>query len=355
MSSAVDVVIAKKKPYYYELEAGKTYFWCACGRSRTQPFCDGSHKGTDYRPIAYKAEQQGEEVLFCGCKHSKTKPFCDGAHNNLSATYEEDDPNSAQNRAIPTIDADKDGKALLDGGCYVCTIPAASLERRGVLSHRPVINKQDGALHQSLYYFECARGHSPIVGFGNRHVILFVSEGEGELVIGERAFAVSPNTGVYVCPGEGFQFCNAKDVLLKVFAAACPSADGVLWHEAMPAYFDAAKPRRTIGIDPDGRNRMGDRFFQMLVDKTLGSTVVTQFIGEIPKSKAAPHRHLYEESLIIMSGSGAMWTEARKAPVRAGDVIFLPRKQIHSLECTDPAGMLVAGVIYPGDNPSINY
>ncbi len=355
MTTMVDVVIAKKKPYYAELEAGKTYYWCACGRSRMQPFCDGSHKGTEFRPLAYKAESQGEEVLFCGCKHSGTKPFCDGAHNNLSDTYEEDDPHSAQNRAIPTVGADGGGKALLDGGCYVSTIKPSSLARHGAVGYRTIIGPADGALYQSLFYFECDRGRSPIIGFGDRHVILFVSAGAGEVNIGGRVFAVGANTGAYVRPSEAFELRNASESPLKVFAAACPSAESVTWHETMPGRFDEAHPRRAIGIDPDARNRMGDRFFQMLVDKSLGSTVVTQFIGEIPKSKAAPHRHLYEESLIIMSGQGAMWTESRKAPVNAGDVIFLPRKQLHSLECTHPKGMLVAGVIYPGDNPSINY
>ena len=100
---------------------------------------------------------------------------------------------------------------------------------------------------------------------------------------------------------------------------------------------------------------MADRFFQMLVDKSVGSDLVTQFIGEIPLSKAVPHRHLYEESLVVIKGKGFMWTENGKAAVNTGDVIFLPRKQIHSLECTDPGGMFVAGLIYPGDNPSINY
>ncbi|MDH3658624.1 MAG: cupin domain-containing protein [Alphaproteobacteria bacterium] len=93
----------------------------------------------------------------------------------------------------------------------------------------------------------------------------------------------------------------------------------------------------------------------MLVDKSIGSDVVTQFIGEIPLSKAPPHRHLYEESLIILRGQGCMWTDTKKADVATGDVIFLPRKQLHSLQCTDPGGMLVVGVIYPGNNPTINY
>jgi len=100
---------------------------------------------------------------------------------------------------------------------------------------------------------------------------------------------------------------------------------------------------------------MGPRYFQVLVDKRVGSKVITQFIGHIPQSKAAPHRHLYEEAIIVLSGEGCMWTEDCKAPVGAGDVIFLPRKQLHSLEATSEGGMDVVGVICPGDNPSINY
>ena len=83
--------------------------------------------------------------------------------------------------------------------------------------------------------------------------------------------------------------------------------------------------------------------------------MAAQFIGEIPESKAAPHRHLYEESLIILKGSGYMWTENYKAKVTAGDIIFLPRKQMHSLQCLDPEGLYLVGIIYPGDNPSISY
>ena len=123
----------------------------------------------------------------------------------------------------------------------------------------------------------------------------------------------------------------------------------------MPDNFDDGYGRRVVGIDADNRQSMADRFFQMLVDKDIGSTVVTQFIGDVPLSKAVLHRHLYEEALVILRGSGCMWTEHRKTQVEAGDVIFLPRKQIHSLQCTDPEGMMLAGVIYPGDNPSINY
>jgi len=74
--------IAQKAPYPVEVEAGKTYYWCSCGKSQSQPFCDGSHKGSEFSPMAFTAEKS-ETKYFCGCKMSANKPFCDGAHAKL--------------------------------------------------------------------------------------------------------------------------------------------------------------------------------------------------------------------------------------------------------------------------------
>ena len=75
-------VCAQKGPYQVPLEAGKAYFWCTCGRSAKQPFCDGSHKITSLQPLRFVAETSGTFNL-CGCKSSDDKPFCDGTHNVL--------------------------------------------------------------------------------------------------------------------------------------------------------------------------------------------------------------------------------------------------------------------------------
>jgi CDGSH iron-sulfur domain-containing protein 3 len=74
-------VVAQKAPYAKELKAGD-YWWCACGQSNNQPFCDGSHKTTEFTPQKFTLAED-KQVWLCGCKHSSTKPFCDGTHKNL--------------------------------------------------------------------------------------------------------------------------------------------------------------------------------------------------------------------------------------------------------------------------------
>ena len=75
-------VIAQKGPYPVEVEAGKSYLWCACGMSKDQPFCDGSHAGSGFTPIRFEAKDS-ETVWLCGCKRTSDKPFCDGTHEGV--------------------------------------------------------------------------------------------------------------------------------------------------------------------------------------------------------------------------------------------------------------------------------
>ena len=77
-----ETVIAQKAPYPVEVTEGKTYYWCACGRSKNQPFCDGSHQGTGFEPVAFTAEKT-ETAYLCGCKRTANQPFCDGTHKSL--------------------------------------------------------------------------------------------------------------------------------------------------------------------------------------------------------------------------------------------------------------------------------
>jgi len=67
-------------PYAIDVEAGKNYFWCACGKSKKQPLCDGSHNGTSFTPVIYKATES-KRIFFCGCKATSKQPLCDGSHS----------------------------------------------------------------------------------------------------------------------------------------------------------------------------------------------------------------------------------------------------------------------------------
>jgi CDGSH-type Zn-finger protein len=77
----MEPVIAQKAPCAVDCEPG-TYYWCSCGKSAKQPFCDGSHKGGEFAPLKTEITE-AKKVYFCGCKYSENKPFCDGKHKSL--------------------------------------------------------------------------------------------------------------------------------------------------------------------------------------------------------------------------------------------------------------------------------
>jgi CDGSH-type Zn-finger protein len=76
----------RQQPYFLELEAGQTYYWCKCGKASTQPLCDASHTCGTSEPMAFSVEESGLQAV-CGCRYSKTRPLCDGSHLNLKYDY----------------------------------------------------------------------------------------------------------------------------------------------------------------------------------------------------------------------------------------------------------------------------
>lgn len=74
--------VAQRAPYALDLAPGD-YWWCACGKSQNQPFCDGSHKGGAFTPVKFTVTPRSGTLWLCGCKQSRRKPFCDGTHNKL--------------------------------------------------------------------------------------------------------------------------------------------------------------------------------------------------------------------------------------------------------------------------------
>lgn len=350
-----EALIAGTMPSYQELVAGRRYLWCRCGRSKNQPFCDGSHVGTGFQPVAYVAKSDGEEALFCMCKRTGTPPFCDGTHANLPGGYEVETAESIAASTLPWAPEAEGGVRRLDGVCYTIRAAATRPADPGPFWMRTLVDAGSGAKFQTQLYLEVRDQPSPMLAPSARaQSIIFIADGSGAIEIGARRFAVGPLDGVMVLPGEGFRLTADAGVCLQAFVSICSAAGGLQPITALPP-FDESQPERVARIDAQQRKAMGSRFFQHLVDGRLGAQNAVQFIGHIPQSKASMHRHLYEEAVIVVSGEGVIWNENVRALLAPGDVIFFPRKHVHSLQCTSPAGMDVLGVIHPGDNPGINY
>jgi CDGSH-type Zn-finger protein/mannose-6-phosphate isomerase-like protein (cupin superfamily) len=349
--------VGRRKPFLVELKAGRRYFWCACGRSQRQPYCDGSHAGTGIEPVPFVADVDREAVL-CGCKRTGRVPFCDGTHNSLTDKYEEagaDEISASANIPVTPRSNGRVGKSGLNGGCHVSTIDPSASQPYGTVRLGPVISAADGARFLSQWYVVAEPGLSGVLCFPGSDTVLFLPAGKITVTISGRSFEVAPESGIYVRNGEAFQVRNTGNTPRKLLLTVCPQCEAPRWLDGMPHNFDPAVPERVFGVDPSRREPMADRFYQVLNGEQNGCREVTQFIGEIPRSRAAAHRHLYEEAIMVLSGEGYLWTETARAAVGPGDIIFLPRKQLHSLECTDAGGMRLMGAFYPAGSPAVNY
>ena len=347
-------VVAGTKPCLVALVEGQRYLWCTCGLSQSQPFCDNSHVGTKYKPLMFKAQETDEELL-CACKRTMSGPYCDGSHNSLSASYGAPMDEAASDAAlVPMVDtADGAARAALDANCFVIRPRQAATLREGGLALYQVIGPADGAKRLSQFAGTVDTGAAPVVRFADADTVIYAIEGSGRIDIGGHEFALPAESGAYVRKGEAFRI--TADAPMRLNVTVCPLGPQPEILAEMPAVFDASVAVRVEAVDPSKRAAMADRYYQVLVDGETQGTEVTQFIGHIPQSRAAHHRHLYEETLTILSGEGVMWTDTTKTAIAAGDTIFLPRKQSHSVECTNPEGMMLIGVFYPSMSPAINY
>lgn len=273
----------------------------------------------------------------------------------------------------------------LQGGSYVL----AGMAAPGPGLHR-VIGPELGAKKLSQYLLCLEDNPPPILSFGRAEVLVFLLKGSANVNISGKAFAAGPETGLCVRPGEAVEVIPARrkgegepreegpDALSPMgrprdFEGPFPlPRHGAEAHDVlalvtvgpggqfqdigeMPANFDGEFPERAARPDPETRKQMGERFYQVLAGKGQGASQLTQFIGEIPKSKAPAHHHNYEEALWVLAGEGRMWTGKNSAAVKPGSVIYLPKGRAHSLECTSDKGLRVVGHFYPAGSPAENY
>lgn len=350
-----DPIVAARKPLLVQFErAGDAVFWCACGKSARQPLCDGSHKGTPFSPLRVVARRDGEEALLCVCKRTRTPPYCDGSHNALGG-YDETGAEEAIDWGAAKLAERRDsavGRADLDGACYVLTPDWRNAVDLGGFRLLPTISRADGADRLSQYLLRPREARTEAISFGEAETVLFIARGAARIEIGPAGFDAPLHSALALRPGEAFRVAAAGEPPVELVATVCPPDFPRL---ARDATFDGRFAERVGLLDDAKREEMGARFYQVLTAPEKGAIDVTEFIGAIPRSRAPAHRHLYEETLLILAGEGVMWTQSRKAAVGPGDVVYLPRKQIHSLECVSETGMTLAGSFFPAGSPAINY
>ncbi|MCB1384935.1 MAG: CDGSH iron-sulfur domain-containing protein [Nitratireductor sp.] len=127
--------VAARAPIKVSVEAGKDYWWCACGRSASQPFCDGSHKGSEFCPVKWTAEADGDK-WFCACKQTDGQPFCDGSHKALGEAETSDRPVIQPRESGPL--AVKNLKTFVDhDGNAIEVKPVMALCRCGHSKNKP--------------------------------------------------------------------------------------------------------------------------------------------------------------------------------------------------------------------------
>jgi len=242
----------------------------------------------------------------------------------------------------------------LAGGCYVVPAGAGGYTSHGNWNEAWAVRRELGSDALSMLRVRITRGHSPIRCFPGSETAVFVMEGAGAVRIGDGRFAVGRHDGIYVAPDEGFAFENDADEALDLVMTICPECAEPRWLDAMPP-LRATHHDRVVSAKRQDRHASADRFYQLMVDERVGCATITQFIGAIPLSRAPEHFHHYEETIAVLAGSGFMWTGEKSAPVGPGSLIYLPRGQKHCLECTDPGGLLIAGMFYPSGSPATRY
>jgi mannose-6-phosphate isomerase-like protein (cupin superfamily) len=246
----------------------------------------------------------------------------------------------------------------LEGGCFVTALREGKPDQQAGIRIWRHVHRGTGATAISLRVLEFAPGTSPAVRTPRCDEVLYVLEGEATLIIDGEKSRIGCDVGVYLGPGTVFTVENSGPFPLTVVSSQCPdpgtSLDVVRGLSAAPSG-SKSRPAPVVALDDTLREVTSDRWYRVLVDKQLGCSETTQFVGGIPPGRAPDHFHHYEEVLCILSGSGRMWAGQSNAPIQPGSCIFLPRGQVHCVENTGGGELRLLGVFHPAGSPAVRY
>jgi mannose-6-phosphate isomerase-like protein (cupin superfamily) len=229
-------------------------------------------------------------------------------------------------------------------------------------------DRTTGASAISLRVLEFARGLSPTLANASCDEILFVLAGKGVVLLDGHSYTVVPETGIYLKPGArlAVEVDDAAPEPLIMISSRCPDPgpDAAVGSPAArvadrSGLAQVATSRSShpplVRLSDCAPETTADRWYRVLLDETVGSAQVTQFVGGIPPGRAPDHYHEYEEVLCILKGQGRLWAGASNTPIEAGSCVFLPRRQVHCVENTGSGELRLLGVFYPAGSPAVRY
>ena len=248
---------------------------------------------------------------------------------------------------------------VLRGACRVVGVrEGLPTERDGLRVWRHV-GRESGAAFVSLRVLELEPGATAGLRNADCEEVLFVLEGTGRVFIDGWAWPLGPDAGVFVRPGATLALANYGPGPLTLLSTQCPDPGPELRAEKpltapRPGVVSQSPPPVARLWEREARP-VGDRWYRVLLDESVGSTQVTQFVGAIPPGRAPNHFHEYEEVLCVLAGSGRMWADEMSAPIGPGSCVFLPRRQLHCTENTGTSELRLVGVFAPAGSPAVSY
>lgn len=245
---------------------------------------------------------------------------------------------------------------LLEGGCRVGEVREGVPEVRGGLGTFRHVDRRTGATAISLRVLELAPESDCALENPAGDEVLYVLEGRGRLRGGRgRGREVVADTGIYLAPGTRLEIENPGPGPLVLVSSRCPEpGDDREEHLSARAPEPSGDPP-IVSLAERRSETTADRWYRVLLDESVGSKEVTQFVGGIPPGRAPDHFHEYEEVLCILSGRGRLWAGRSHAPIEAGTWAFLPRRQVHCVENTGEGELRLLGVFYPAGSPAVRY
>ena len=256
----------------------------------------------------------------------------------------------------------------LVGGCRVSVMREGAPHVVGSLSIWSQVGKATGAKAISLRILEFGRGLSPGLRNQDADEVLYVLEDLDDpskpkrctVFIDGRAHRVQSQTGIYLRPGQTLMVDNPGPEPVCFVSSQCPEGEsrGVVPLSSVELVFtDQPAPEKSAVVRLADQREMptGDRWYRVLVDQQVGSEQVTQFVGSIPPGRAPDHFHEYEEVLVILRGTGRMWTGDVSTPIGPGACIYLPQGQVHCVENTGEGELRLLGTFYPAGSPAVRY